>query len=197
MTELSAGLTKCADCGLSYIRGLRADELHHRRFHDEAVGGPKTTLKDGFHVIATNSSNRNREIAARASVLAKRDAKYDFPAYLAYEDNNAVAFILVLRRRVVGLVVTRERVCDQRATVESLSRRDSGDSVPSALRRSIEMVWVLKKYRRQGFARQLIVQVAKHFGLPLEAFAHTTPITDDALALWRRLGLKELYILPG
>ena len=196
MVMPNPGVIECVDCGFLYLSGLRTDELQHRRFHDEAVSGPRTFLKDGCHVIDPNSPNRNRELAARVAVLAKRDTRYDFPAYLA-DDDDAIAFILVLRGRVVGLVVTRQRVCGQRTAIESLRGSDSCKSVPSTLRRSIEMIWVIKKHRQRGFARRLIVKAAKYFGLSVEAFAHTTPFTDDALNFWRRMGLNEVYILPG
>lgn len=191
-------IVTCADCGFRYMRTLLEDEREHRRYHDEAINGPKTKFKDGCRIINMKAPKSARELAARAAILAKRDTRYDYPAYRA-DDNeeNPVALIMVIKGHVVGLVISRERRCQQRASLESLRHKDSGTPVQSTVRRSIEMIWVLRKYRRKGVCRGLIVEASKHFALPIEEFAHTTPITDDALEFWRKIGLREVYVVPG
>jgi ribosomal protein S18 acetylase RimI-like enzyme len=191
-------IVTCADCGLRYMRALPEDEREHRRYHDEAINGPKTKLKDGCHIINMNAPKSASELAARAAILAKRDTRYDYPAYRADDNEESpVAFIMVIKGHVVGLVISRERRCWQRAPIESLRDKDSGTPVRSTVRRSIEMIWVLRECRGKGIARGLVAEASKHFALPIEEFAHTTPLTDDAQEFWRKIGLRELYVVPG
>lgn len=153
-------IVMCADCGFRYMRALLEDEREHRRHHDEAIDGPKTKFNDGCHIINMKAPKRVRELAARVAILAKRDARYDYPAYRA-DDNeeNTVALIMVIRGHVVGLVISRERRCQQRASLESLRHKNSGTPVQSTVRCSIEMIWVLRKHSKPSW--QGVMSLAK------------------------------------
>ena len=57
------------------------------------------------------------------------------------------------------------------------------------------MIWVLKKARRQGVAKELVEALATHCNMKTADLAHTVPFCEDALHFWKALGLTSIYIV--
>lgn len=196
---------RCADCGLLYIPGYAEDELYHLTFHDQKINGPKSKLANGFLAVTYKSPIWLQRLAQAASIAAKRDTGYDFPSFVASketDDSKTIAIICIREGRVIALVVSREHVCEHRMLLtsflhgfDSSSERANIPKVKRHPRPAIEMIWVLKRKRRMGVARQLIDALAVECGLGIDDFAHMTPITADAAAFWKGYGLSMIFVV--
>jgi hypothetical protein len=196
----------CPDCGLLYARGYAPDERYHRRVHDEAVNGHRANLSDGFHVVTHESPISLQRLAQDAASAALRETKYDFSSFTAikkkFDEYETIAMLCIKGGRICGLLVSRKRECDCTASLESFQsdcfnswRPTTVIKVPPHIRRAVDMIWVLKKQRRQGVAKGLTGALASHCGLELKDIAHMTPFLEDALHLWKALKLSTIYVV--
>lgn len=199
------GKGACPECGLDYSRNSERDRRAHLVIHDNAVNGPRTTLKDGDYIVTPATRWQLRNLAFRAAQHARREAGYDFVAFDPYERPNAEyelrAIVRVFRRRVVGLLVTRKRWCVSRAVLDSfkqdqfrLWRPTVVEEVGRHQRRTITMIWVLRKHRGSGIVEGMIRALTNELRTSLEKLGHEMPFTASALRLWRRWGLQKIHI---
>lgn len=147
-----------------------------------------------------------RNLAYRAAQLARRETKYDFPAFDPWErhdpESDTLAVIKVENRRVIGLIVTRNRSCRYHVPLAKFAddaitgwRPTEGDEVPKTSRRTVGMIWVLQRCRGGGVrALELVNALCAHSGTEVEFLAHETPFTMPALRFWQKLGLERVYI---
>ncbi len=194
----------CPDCGLHYVRGYAPNERYHRRVHDETVNGHRAKLPDGFYPVTHESRIPTQKLAEVAASAALRETKYDFSSFTACkkkaDEHKTIAMLYIKDGRVCGLLVSRERECKQTANLNSF-RPDSFHSwrptevtdIEPHARRTVEMVWVLKKNRRQGAAKGLIQALAAHCEIKIEDLAHMLPFREDAVHLWKALRLSNIY----
>lgn len=196
----------CPDCGLLYLRGFSPDERYHRRVHDEAVNGIRARLDDGFHAITHESRIPLQKLVQAAASAARRETEYDFSSFTAIKKNtdeyNTVAMLYIKDGRIRGLLVSRERECRYTASLNSfqpddlhLWRPTVGTEIKAHTRRVIDMIWVLKKYRKQGVAKGLAEAIAAHCRVTIDDLAHMVPFREDALYLWRALKLSTIYVV--
>lgn len=192
-------ITICRDCNLKYVRGDQEDDLHHDRYHDEAVNGPKVENPDGYYTVNSGSPLSIRLATGRAAVLAKRDADYDFPSYVEDDDDPAtMALILVLKGRIVALIVSRKQQCCHTVDLEEYGRALDEiplTQVPPHSRTAVEMIWLLKANRGSSVAMDLVQTLAKQFHMEYGELAHLMPFTDAALKFWRKLGITTAYVI--
>ncbi len=196
----------CSDCGLLYARGYIPDERYHRRVHDEAVNGHRAKLDDGFHAVTHGSLISLQKFAQAAASAALWETKYDFSSFTAVkkkvDEYGTIAMLYAKDGRVCGLLVSRERECKYSANLSSF-RSDNFNSwrptevieIKPHTRRAVDMIWVLKKNRRQGVAKGLIEALARHCKLKVEDVAHMTPFREDAMHLWQALRLSNIYVV--
>lgn len=199
-------LEACPDCGLGYAHGYGPDERYHRRVHDVAINGPRTKVADGWHFITYQSRMSVQRLAQAAASLARYDTGYDFVSYCGVkkklDEFKTIAVIRVLDGRVSGLLVSRERKCEYKVSLDTFRedrleswRPTKGEHVEPHPRRAVDMIWVVKKRRRQGLGSGLLKALAEHCQVRPEDIAHMTPFREDALKLWRGYGLSTLYIV--
>jgi ribosomal protein S18 acetylase RimI-like enzyme len=175
----------CPDCGLSYLRDYGPDERYHRRVHDAAVNGHRTKLGDGFYAVTQETPISLQKLAQAAASAARHDTKYDLSAFTAFKKRvdkyDTIAMLCVKGGRICGLLVSRQRECECTTSLNSF-QSDYLDSwrptevieVKPHTRRAVDMIWVLKKHRRQGVAKGLIDALARHCKLKVEDIAHHT-----------------------
>ena len=196
----------CPDCGLLYKRGYAPDERHHRSVHDAVLNGPRSNLDDGFHAVTHKSPISVQRSAQAAGSAARRDTAYDFNSFAASKKNSdefdTVVVICTKAGRVVGLLVSRERESKHTTNLDSFEADDfdswrptEATEVGAHRRRAIDMIWVLKKHRKQGVARGLAEALSSHFKMEIKEFAHMTPFREDAVALWKALGQSTIYVV--
>lgn len=196
----------CPSCGLQYVRGYGPNERYHRRVHDQTVNGRRTKLADGFYPVTHESRMSMQKLAEAAAGNARWETKYDFSSFTACkkraDEHKTIAILCVKRGRVCGLLVSRERECRYRATFDAFRpdghnswRPDPVRKVEAHPRRAVEMIWVLKKNRRQGIAKGLVHALARLCGTKPEDFAHMIPLREDALNLWKALKLSTIYVV--
>jgi hypothetical protein len=196
----------CPDCGLLYVRGYAPDERYHRRVHDEAVNGHRAKLDDGFYAVTHKSRVSLQKLAEAAASAAHYETKYDFSSFTAIkkksDEYKTIAMIYVRNGRVRGLLVSRERECSYTASLDSFQqdycdswRPTQGTEVQPQARRAIDMIWVLRKERKQGVAKGLVEALAAHCNLRVEDFAHMIPFSEDAVNLWKALKLSTIYVV--
>jgi ribosomal protein S18 acetylase RimI-like enzyme len=146
-----------------------------------------------------------QKLAQAAASAALWETKYEFSSYSAIkkevDEFNTIAMLCVRTGRVCGSLVSRERECAHTAALDSFQENHQSwrptevVRVQAHRRRALEMIWVLKKKRRQGVAKGLIEALAKYCGLGVEDFAHMVPFTEDALELRKVLGLSNVYVV--
>jgi hypothetical protein len=96
--------------------------------------------------------------------------------------------------------VTRLRPSDCRATLASFQdwldgwRPTAGEHVPETQRRSIDMIWVLKRSRGGNIAWTLVEAMAEHLGIAVGELAHSLPFTEAAVRFWTKRGLTDIYL---
>jgi GNAT superfamily N-acetyltransferase len=196
----------CPDCGLNYARGYAPDERYHRRFHDETVNGRRAKLGDGFHAVTHESPIWLQRTAQAAASAARRETKYDISSFTAikrrFDEWDTIAMLCIKDGRVCGLLVSRQRECQYSASLNSFQlgafdswRPTEGIQVIPHTRRAVDMIWVLKKHRRQGVAKGLIEALARHCNLKVEDIAHMIPFREDAVHLWKALKLSTIYLV--
>jgi hypothetical protein len=196
----------CPDCGLGYARDYAPDRRYHRQVHDKAVNGHRTKLSDGFYAVTHQSPISSQNLAQAAASSALWETKYDFSSYTAIkkkvDEYNTIAMLCVRGGRVCGLLVSRDRKCNCVASLNSF-KSDSFHSwyptnvseVQSHVRRTVDMIWVLKKNRKQGVAKELIEAFVAHCILKVEDLAHSIPFREDAVHLWKSLRLSTIYVV--
>jgi hypothetical protein len=189
-----------------YKRGDAPDERYHRRAHDDALNGPRAKLDDGFHAVTHKSPISVQRLAQAAGSAARRDTAYDFNSFAASKKNSdefeTVALICTKDGRVVGLLVSRERESKHTTNLDSF-QADGFDSwrpieateIGTHRRRAIDMIWVLKKNRKQRVAKGLANALSVYFKMEIKEFAHMTPFRQDAVALWKALGQSTIYVV--
>lgn len=197
-------MADCAECGFRYLESEPSNVRAHRNIHDRAVNGPKTTLPDGIYFVNPGSHRRLRQLAYGAAQIARQDTGYDFPSFTVWDRPDhryqPELAMQVLDNRVVGLVVTRMRPCRHRASLSSFADRDGWrpvvtEKVPEERRRTIDMLWVLRKKRGGGdIAWGLVEAVAQHCGTNVGAVAHSLPFTEAALRFWVKRDLTDIYV---
>ena len=194
----------CSQCGLLYVRDDPADRRYHQRYHAAVLNGPRTTLSDGIYFISPRSNKRMRKLAYRAAQIAKRETKYDFPAFHPDEEYDpefdTLALVKVENHRVVGLIVTCNRICRYLIQLSAFSdtsvawRPLGDDEVPATPRRTIDMIWVARKVRGGGRAQELVDALCKSTKIQVGLLGHEIPFTPSALRFWQKLGLDRVYI---
>ncbi|MGA9938051.1 MAG: GNAT family N-acetyltransferase, partial [Candidatus Acidiferrales bacterium] len=196
----------CPDCGLQYVRGYAPNERQHRRVHDESVNGHRTKLPDGFRPVTHGFPISEQKRVEAAASTALWETKYDFSSFTAYkkdaEEQKTIAMLYIKRGRVCGLLVSRQRECKHTASLNSFHpdsfhfwRPTEVTGVEAHSRRVVEMIWVLKKNRRQGVAKELVQALAAHCEIKLGDLAHMIPFRQDALHLWKALKLSTIYVV--
>jgi ribosomal protein S18 acetylase RimI-like enzyme len=196
----------CPDCGLAYSRGSASDVRLHRRVHDEAVNGHRTKLVDGFYAFSHQSPISLQNLAEAAACAARCETEYDFSSFAAikkkFDEFNTLAILCVKGGRVCGLLVSRERECNYVARLNSFKSNRLSSWYPTEFseveplpRRTIDMIWVLKKYRKQGVAKELIEAFTSHCKLKVEELAHSIPFSEDAVHLWESLGISTIFVV--
>jgi len=196
----------CPDCGLLYARGYAPDERYHRRVHDDAVNGHRTKLGDGFYAVTHETVMPLQKLAQAAASAARWETKYDFSSFTAIkksvDEYDTIVMLCVKDRRVCGLLVSRQRECKYTANLNSFQLGDFDYWRPTECievkphtRRAVDMIWVLKKHRRQGLAKGLIEALAKHCKLRVEDIAHMIPFREEAVHLWKALKLSTIYVV--
>jgi ribosomal protein S18 acetylase RimI-like enzyme len=196
----------CPDCGLLYGRGYASDERYHRRVHDEAVNGHRAKLGDGFHAVTHQSLISLQKFAQAAASAARRETGYDFSSFTAIkkkaDEYDTITMLCVKDGRICGLLVTRERECKYTARLNSFQSDDFHSWRPTEVvevqphaRRAIDMIWTLKKNRKQGVAKGLVEALAAHCKMKTEDFAHMIPFGEDAVRLWKALKLSTIYVV--
>lgn len=192
-------IVTCNECGLKFFRGAPEDELNHQQYHDEAVNGPQAGMADGYHTVDCRSPLSVRQATQRAAVLAKRDAHYDFPAYVADDDDPETrAVILVQNGHIVALIVTSNQECRYTIDLEQYSRAVNDvalDEIEQHNRTAIEMIWVLKSHRGSAVAKELVAALSKELHIGSNELAHTLPFTEAALRFWQKLGITRAYVV--
>ena len=192
----------CPDCGLGYVPGVN-DEVH-KEFHDRVINGFTTDLPDGFHPITNNSPMPLQRVAESAAQAAHDDNTYDFAAFAASEDldeYNTVVLVWVYERRVCGFIASRERLCCRRTRLDSFRQGFDGwrpnamEETPDEQRRNIDMIWIIRKHRRQGYARTLVQELARHCRMGVEEFGHMLPFTESALLFWQTFSFITIYVV--
>jgi ribosomal protein S18 acetylase RimI-like enzyme len=196
----------CPECGLLYGPGYAPDERYHRRVHDEAVNGHRAKLADGFHAVTHQSLISLQKFAQAAASAARRETEYDFSSFTAIkkkaDEYNTIAMLCVKDGRVCGLLVSRERECKYTASLKyfqlhsfhSWRPTEVNEAQPHA-RRAIDMIWVLKKNRKQGVAKGLVEALAAECKMKTEDFAHMIPFSEDAVHLWKALKLSTINVV--
>jgi zinc-finger of acetyl-transferase ESCO len=196
----------CPDCGLAYARDYAPDIRFHRRVHDEAVNGHRTKLSDGFYAVSHRSLISLQNLAQAAASAAHWETKYDFSPFTAikkkFDEYNTIAMICVRGGRVSGLLVSRERKCNCAASLNSFKSDHFFSWYPTTFtevqpqtRRAVDMIWVLKKNRKQGVAKELIAAFVAHCKLGVEDLAHSIPFREDAVHLWKSLRLSTIFVV--
>jgi len=197
----------CPDCGLGYVRGHAQNERFHPKLHNKTVNGHPTSLADGFYAVTHESPMEIQKLAEAAAITARWETKYDFPSFAACIKNvdeykTIIAMICIRDRRVCGLLVSRERECNYTASLNSFRPHIFPSWRPTEIveirphvRRAVEMIWVLKKNRRQGVAKESIQALAAHCGMNIGELAHMLPFSEDAVRLWTALKLSLVYIV--
>jgi ribosomal protein S18 acetylase RimI-like enzyme len=196
----------CPECGFNYVRGLKDNERYHSVVHDREVNGNRTSEPNGFLFLTHTSPMRLQRLAGAAAASARSETEYDSPAFNAIkkrnDEFNTIAGINVLNGRVCALAVTRIRNCDTIADLRTFEPDELGGWWPARIttveahqRRTIEMIWVLRNYRRRGIANQLVHALAEHCEIALADFAHMTPFREDALRFWTSLNYWDIPIV--
>jgi hypothetical protein len=196
----------CPDCGLLFAPGHGLDERYHRRVHDEALNGHRAKLHNGFHVVTHKSPIALQKLAQAAASAARRETEYDFSSFAAIkkaaDEYNTIAMVYVEEGRVCGLLVSRERECEYTANLSSFQadglhswRPTAFTQVEGHARRAIDMIWVLKKKRKQGVATGLAEALAAHCKIKTEELAHMIPFSEDAVRLWKARNLSTIYVV--
>ena len=196
----------CPDCGLLYARGYTPDERYHRRVHDEAVNGHRAKMGDGFYPVTHESPISLQKLAQSAASAALWETKYDFSSFTAIkkklDEYNTIGMIYIKDGRICGLLVSRERECKYTATLNSFQPDEFHSWRPTEVtevqphsRRVVDMIWVLKKNRRQGVANKLVEALAVHCKVKIEDFAHMIPFREDAVHLWNGLKLSTVHVV--
>jgi ribosomal protein S18 acetylase RimI-like enzyme len=199
-------MVECAGSGWNYAKGYAPDERFHRRKHDEVVNGSKAALPDGCHFITHSSLIKLQRLAYVAANAALHETRYDhisfYPIKKKFDEDRTIVAISVRDQRVCGYMVSRERLCQNTARLQDFVDDGCGSWRPIAApeveghrRRALDMVWVLKARRRQGVARELVQALAHHCETDVAALAHMIPFKEDALQLWRALGLDDIFVV--
>ena len=196
----------CPECGLDYCRGYAPDERYHRSVHDKAVNGHRTKLTDGFYFVTHRSPMRLQKLAEWAASSARWDTEYDFSSFSAIrkqkDEYETVAAFCVSNARVCGLIVSRERDCEYVADLATFQADGFGTWRPAKVtkvethkHRAIDLIWVLRRNRRQGIANRLIFALAEYCEMRAEDFAHMVPFREDAVRFWIALGYTNIRIV--
>src|SRR5713226_9461291 len=108
-------MAKCEECGLHFVPDHPPDVRYHRIVHDKAASGPKTKLPDGFHFLTHQSLIGIQRVAQEAASAAHYETGYDITSFYGVkkkcDEHNTLAVICVRDRRVIGLLISREREC--------------------------------------------------------------------------------------
>jgi hypothetical protein len=136
-----------------------------------------------------------RNLAYRAAQVARRETKYDFPAFDPWEkhdpESDTLAVIKVENSRVIGLIPLA-KFADDAVTGWHPTE---GDEVPTTSRRTVEMIWALQRCRGGGVrALELVNALCGYSGTEVEFLAHEAPFTMPALRFWQKHGLERVYI---
>jgi ribosomal protein S18 acetylase RimI-like enzyme len=170
------------------------------------MNGHRAKLCDGFHAVTYETPISLQKLAQAAASAARRDTKYDFPAFTAIkkkvDEYDTIAMLCIKDGRICGLLVSRQRECIYTANLKSFQLSDfdswrptEGIEVQPHTRRAVGMIWVLKQHRRQGVAKGLIEALARHCKLKVEDIAHMIPFREDAVHLWKALKLSTIYLV--
>jgi hypothetical protein len=196
----------CSECGLDYCRGYAPDERYHRGVHDKTVNGHRTKLTDGFHFVTHRSPMRLQRLVELVASSARWDTKYDFSSFTAIQKQGdeftTVAAFCVSNARVSALLVSRVRDCEHTADLATFQvdvfgawRPAKTSKVEMHMRRAIDLIWVLRRSRRQGIAKRLMLEFAEHCGVKVEDLAHMVPFREDAVRFWTALGCATVFIV--
>jgi hypothetical protein len=178
----------------------------HKKLHDRAEYGCKTTLPDGCHVITHQSRMPTQKLAEGAASEALRDTRYNFISFSAQECNSdpyaTIAVIAVREHRVCGLLVSRERECGWKAELADFAENHFHQFIPTKAepvachkRRTLDMIWVLKRHRNEGLAVKMVQALGDNCGVQAEEFAHLLPFTEAALKFWLARNLSPIYVV--
>jgi hypothetical protein len=174
---------------------LQEDEARHEVLHDRIVEGCVTKLGDGYHFATHLSVMALQELVEAVAREALQDTQYDHISFTAsrnlWDQYETISAITVRDGRVRALLVTRMRTCDWKA---ALSDPQNPVRLRSHRRRTIDMIWVLKKFRLRGEAIHIVQATTEHVKIPLNDLAHLKPLTNEVLELWRALRLQTLYL---
>lgn len=197
------GIKEC-ECGLTYVVGSPDDEAAHYNRHEEYFLGPDVPEVQSLQSFASRETLRLafvdgsvdepiRIAVAKVAMVAHRSmSDYKAGYYGHSSEIDSRLYALVEGTRVVGMVITkREKFlrrfrwttenCDQICEVD-----DDFASGPKIAR-----VWIAGAYRRQGLAKWLISEVAKHLDHAVYNLGWEMPFSDSGRALAKSLCSKE------
>ena len=141
-----------------------------------------------------------QKLAQAAAGEALCETKYDFSSFVAQEPKHdayeTIAAIYIKGGRVCALIVSRERDCQWKARLQDIAEDKpwNAEELQVHKRRAVDMIWVLKKSRRQGIAKCVVRVMAEHCKVSVESLAHLTPLSMDAINLWYSLKLTTIYL---
>ena len=199
---------KCPDCGLGYVPDVFEDTRFHKKYHDEIVNGlPAKRAKNDriiwedsplrITLVNYNSPLSQKKRAEMVAIIARKDTPFDFASYHAsepFDDRNVHVFLLYLHNRIIGLTVIEKRSNIWKCTWKQYESREPEilTSHPSIW--SIGFVWIHRRYRRKGLARQIVKEAASFLATDMQSIGWYTGFTESGEALIRRLCPDHFYI---
>lgn len=115
-----------------------------------------------------------------------------------WERNAATAFLAVVRRSVVGYLVTRLRSAwavrdfDHPPEAREIPLEVHSERLPS-----FDLAFVCESFHHRGIALALMRYAAKHYGMAADEVVHLRPFTVEGEALAQRFGGSRLRVAGG
>jgi GNAT superfamily N-acetyltransferase len=198
--------TPCMDCGMDYRQDDPGERRQHAVYHDETLFGSKARLDDGCHFVTHESPIARQRLAGKVAESARRETEFDFPLFgarkLKNDELKTIVVLYVENVRVVGLIVSRQKNSAYIADVRSF-REDFGGyyrptrtrKVNQQERRTVDLIWILERFRRRGLGSNLIQRLAEHCETTPQELAHSLPFRESAVRFWQASPERHIYVV--
>ncbi|KAJ1855669.1 hypothetical protein GGH12_003841 [Coemansia sp. RSA 1822] len=212
----------CPDCGMTYQRGVSADESLHKKHHHAWTQRHSRILLWDMEPVATVTStpikfsnsertvygvdprvSPKRHVQRALRILNHVNEQLGACLLTMHElcDKERKIFVCVASNRVDGCVlaetITQARRVVPTSYTSDLSTVSCGSSVERAVC-GISRIWVAPHVRRQGVARQMIDVVTSVFAyacqVNLDFVAFTQPTADGRALAERVFGRKDFLV---
>lgn len=161
--RVNGDTTTCKECGMSYIKSVKSDSLHHLKYHDKVINGLKFNLKT-YEIVNKVSED---EFIIVVNTLAKQQVKFalEFLEIVnnslnasdendCWLHNNGKVYIYIKKSRAVGILVAEKVEFGSWYSIKHQTIVNSKIKIPLVC--GISRVFVSKSQRRSGTASCLL-----------------------------------------